>query len=152
MSTKRRSRTHHTWHNPVTAAILKSQIQRDVRSLKTDAMLHALIGANDAKLIDNAGRMAYITADAARASQISETDPDMRILHGMARALGELANGDGDRELHRLSISSGLTAAERLLPRCSVWAIGTAAIKLDELLATTEGLTVFHITKPTPQP
>lgn len=139
---------HHTWRNPVTAAILKSQIQRDLRSLQTDAMLHALIGANDPVLIDNAGRLAYITADAARACHIPNDEPDLRILHGAARALAELAANAGDRQQHRQSITSGLAAAQRLLPRCSVWAIGTAALRLDQLLAGPDGLTVHHITQP----
>jgi hypothetical protein len=134
--------------NPVASAILKRQIVADLRSMQTDAQIHAFIGANDAKLIDNAGRLAYITADAARACQLPENSPDMRIVSGMAHALADLANGHGDRELHRLAIQSGLLACERLLDQCSPWAIGTGAMKVDELINSAAGLTLHDITQP----
>lgn len=134
--------------NPVAAALMKRQIVADLRSMQIDAQLHALIGANDAKLIDNAGRLAYITADAARACKLPQDCPDMRIVSGMAHALADLANGHGDRELHRLAIQSGLAACERLLSQCSPWAIGTGAIKVDELINSPNGLTIHDITQP----
>lgn len=144
----RRQRLANPLRNPVAAAIIKRQIVADLRSLQTDAMLHALIGANDTALIDNAGRLAFITADAARSCQLPEGSPDMRIVSGMAHALADLANRHGDKSLHRLAIQSGLAACERLLAQCSPWAIGTAALKVDELINSAEGLTLFHITQP----
>ena len=144
----RRQRLANPLRNPVASAIIKRQIITDLRSLQTDAQIHALIGANDSKLIDNAGRLAYITAHAARACQLPETSPDMRIVAGMAHALADLANGHGDRELHRLAIQSGLLACERLLEQCSPWAIGTGALKVDELINSAAGLTLHDITQP----
>lgn len=144
----RRQRLANPLRNPVASAIIKRQIITDLRSLQTDAQIHALIGANDSKLIDNAGRLAYITADAARACQLPETSADMRIVAGMAHALADLANGHGDRELHRLAIQSGLLACERLLDQCSPWAIGTGALKVDELINSAAGLTLHDITQP----
>jgi len=70
---------------------------------------------------------------------VSDDSPDVRIIRGMGEALGDL-NADGRLEQHRHSIQSGLMAIERLLPLCSDWALGTAALKLDELLATTAGM------------
>lgn len=134
--------------HPVGAAIIKRQIMTDLRSLQTDAQIHALMGANDAKLIDHAGRLAYITAEAVRACKLPEGSPDMRIVAGMAHALAELANRQGDRELHRLAIQSGLLACERLLADCSPWAIGKAALQVDELIQSAAGLTLHDITRP----
>ena len=144
----RRQRLANPLRNPVASAIIKSRIVADLRSLQTDAMLHAMIGANDGKLIDNAGRLAFITADSARACKLPDEAPDMRIVAGMAHALADLANGTGNAELHRLAIQSGLGACERLLAQCSPWAIGTAAIKVDELINSPHGLTLFDITQP----
>lgn len=144
----RRQHLANPLRNPVAAAIIKRQILADLQSLQTDAMLHALIGANDAKLIDNAGRLAYITADAARACKLPEDGADMRIVAGMAHALADLAGGHGDRELHRLAVQSGLNACARLLGQCSPWAIGTGALKVDELINSPQGLTLHHITQP----
>ena len=134
--------------HPVGAAIIKRQIMTDLRSLQTDAQIHALMGANDAKLIDHAGRLAYITAESVRACQQPDDSPDMRIVAGMAHALADMANGQGDRELHRLAIQSGLAACERLLAQCSPWDIGTAALKVDELIHGPKGLTLFDIAPP----
>jgi len=144
----RRQRLANPLRNPVAASILKTRILKDLRELQTDAQLHALIGANDPKLIDNAGRLACITTDAARACKLPEDGADMRIVAGMAHALADLANNHGDRSLHRLSIQSGLLACERLLAQCSPWAIGTAAIKVDELINSPAGLTLHDITQP----
>jgi hypothetical protein len=144
----RRTRYANPLRNPVAAMLMKRQIVADLRSLQTDAQLHALIGANDSKLIDNAGRLAFITADAARACKLPDTSPDMRIVAGMAHALADLANHHGDRDLHRLAIQSGLLACERLLAQCSPWAIGTAALKVDELINSAAGLTLHDITQP----
>jgi len=139
--------------NPVAAAIIKRQIVADLRALQTDAMLHALIGANDAALIHHAGRLAYITADAARACQLPQDAPDMRHRRRpWPTALAELAANAGDKALHRLAITSGLNACQRLLDQCSPWAIGTGALKVDQLINSAEGLTVHHITQPSTQP
>lgn len=150
--TPRRRHLANPLRNPVAAAIIKRQIIADLRALQTDAMLHALIGANDAALIHHAGRLAYITADAARACQLPQDAPDMRIVAGMAHALAELAANAGDKALHRLAITSGLNACQRLLDQCSPWAIGTGALKVDQLINSAEGLTVHHITQPSTQP
>ena len=134
--------------HPVGAAIIKRQIIDSVRSLQVDAQLHALIGESDAHLIDRAGRLAYIAAEASQACGLPDDAPDRRIVEGMARALAELANGEGDRDLHRLAIQSGLAACERLLAQCSPWDIGTAALKVDELIHSPKGLTLFDIAPP----
>ena len=134
--------------DPVTSAILKKQIVSDINSMQTDAMLHALIGANDAKLIDNAGRVAFIASESVRLCKIeADNDPDMRIVAGMANALYDLSVGHGDKQIHKQSIASGLNACQRLLEQCSPWAIGISALKVDELINSAQGLTVAHITE-----
>lgn len=125
--------------NPVAAAILRAGIRRDVADLKTTAELQAWTGADAAKLVNSAGRMMWMVAGAAVACGVDEDSPDVRITRGMGEALGDLA-ADGRLEYHRPAIQSGLLALERLLPKCSDWALGTAALKLDELLATTAGM------------
>ena len=139
--------------NPVASALIKTQILKDIQSIQTDAMLHALIGANDTKLVDNAGRVAYIAAESARLCRIDKgsNEPDMRIIAGMANALYELATNTGDKAMHRLSITSGLHACQRLITQCIPWAIGLAALKVDEIIQKTQGLTVAHITQPSPE-
>ena len=125
--------------NPVAAAILRAGIRRDVADLKTTAELQAWTGADASKLVNAAGRMMWMVAGAAVACGVSDDSPDVRIIRGMGEALGDL-NADGRLEQHRPAIQSGLMAIERLLPLCSDWALGTAALKLDELLATTAGM------------
>ena len=51
-------------------------------------------------------------------------------------------------DFSRLAITSGLNACQRLLDQCSPWAIGTGALKVDQLINSAEGLTVHHITQP----
>jgi hypothetical protein len=132
--------------NPVAAALIKRQIIVDLRSLQTDAHIHALFGANDAKLIDHAARLAYISAHAGRACQQSDDSPDMRIIAGMAHALADLANHRGQPELHRMAIQSGLQACQRVLQHCNAWAIGTAALQFDEQVIHPDGIATHHIT------
>lgn len=119
--------------------MIRSRIRRDVSELKTSADLHAWTGANAAHLINSAGRMVWMVASAAVACGINEDDPDTRILRGMAEAVADLA-ADGRMEFHRPSIQAGLLAVERLLPKCSDWALGTAALDLDRLLGTSQGM------------
>jgi hypothetical protein len=145
MSRKRRPDPLANLRHPVGRAILKQRVQQQIRALQTEAALHALIGANDPVLVDRAGRLAYIAAEANRLCRLPDDSPEMRVIAGMSHALYELASGQGDRELHRLSISSGLGAVERLVARCNLWGIATAHLKLEELLAG-EGLSIHHIT------
>ena len=144
---KRRQRLANPLRHPVGAAILKRQIMLDLRSLLVDAQLHALIGANDPQLIDHGGRLAYITAQAARDCKLPE-GPDLRIVTGMAHALADLAGKRGDRDLHRLAIQSGLLAAERVLVQCDAWAIGKAALMVDQRIQSAAGLTLHDIAPP----
>lgn len=148
MSRKRRPDPLAHLRHPIGAAILKKKVEQQIRAMQTDAMLHILIGANDAALINEAGRLAYIAAEATRLSREPEDSPDMKIVAGMANALADLAARSGPPELHRLAIQSGLLAIERLLPRCNVWSIAKAHLQVEEILASAEGLTIFHITKP----
>ena len=132
--------------NPVAAAILRAGIRRDVADLKTTAELQAWTGADASKLVNSAGRMMWMVAGAAVACGVSDDSPDVRIIRGMGEALGDL-NADGRLEHHRPAIQSGLLAIERLLPKCSDWALGTAALKLDELLKAGKGMGTADLNK-----
>jgi len=131
--------------HPVGAAILKQKIMSDLRSMLTDAQIHAFLGENDARLIDGAGRLAFIAADAAKSCQLKD-GPDMNVVAGMANALLDLSQKRGDRELHRKSIQSGLLACGRIFEKCSPWAIGTAALRIDEALLR-QDLSLHNIIK-----
>lgn len=125
--------------NPVAAAMFRAAIRREVAELKTTAELQAWNGEHAAKLVNSAGRMMWMVAAAAVECNVHPDSPDLRVIRGMGEALGDLA-ADGRLEFHRPAIQSGLLAIERMLPVCSDWALGTAALKLDELLATTAGM------------
>lgn len=126
--------------NPVQVAVIRKGIKTDVAALEVSAKLHAITGANAAKLVNEAGRLSFIVGHAAAACGISESHPDMRIVRGLAEALGDLAADLRSLEQHRPAILSGCEALSRLLPLCNDWTLGTAAIELDHLLATAEGM------------
>ncbi len=132
--------------NPIRDAIMRRQITDWISKLETSGGLQAFLGANTPKLIADAGRVFFIAAESGRLCRLDQTTPDYRILGGAANAIAELAGGRGNEELHRAAIRSGLAAAHRIIEQCSVWAIGTASIKVEDLLDTPEGLTLFDIT------
>lgn len=125
--------------NPVAAAILRARIRQDMANLKTTAALQAWNGEHLPNLINSAGRLVYIVLAAAEACGYKADHPDMRVCMGMGEALGDLGQ-DKRLEFHRPAIQSGLLAIERLLPTLSDWAMGNAAIQLDQLLKAPQGM------------
>lgn len=131
--------------SPVEGVVFKMRIAKDVARLRTGAGLHAFMGADAAALCNLTGRLIYITAFAV-GKQWGDTDrPDARILLGAASALGDLMEHPDNLERHRGAIQSGLGAIDRLMPELSEWALAEGALRLDQLLQTTDGLTTGHI-------
>lgn len=129
----------------IEGVVFKMRIAKDLAHLRTEAGLHAFMGADAAALCNMTGRLIYITAFAV-GKQWGDTDhPDARILLGAASALGDLMEHPSDLERHRSAIQSGLGAIDRLMPELSEWALAEGALRLDQLLKTTEGLTTSHV-------
>jgi hypothetical protein len=132
--------------NPIEGVVFKMRIAKDVERLRTGAGLHAFMGADAEALCNLTGRLIYITAFAVGKQYGEATDnPDARILLGAASALGDLMDHPKDLERHRGAIQSGLAAIDRLMPDLSEWALAEGALRLDQLLKSTEGLTTGHV-------
>lgn len=119
---------------------LRHQIRADVHGLQIDAGIHSFTGNSADHLIDRSGRLCIITLSAATAAGYHQDHADMRIVRGMAEALGDLRARPKDIERHRRSIQSGLAAIDRLLLECDDLALAYAASELDRLLARPEGV------------
>lgn len=119
---------------PVHVATVRARIEADVQRLMTAAGLHCHIGDDPHQLANLFGRVVYIVCHAARAHGLHET-PEARILAGSANALADVVQTPAQLDQHRASITSGMAAAQRLLPRLDTWALVDGATELDELLA-----------------
>lgn len=131
----KRKPKHPSYRNPVGSAILKQQITRDVQRLKMEAELQAVWSANVKKLVTEAGSLLFITSFAAGECGIDAEEPDMRIMRGMASALGDIGEHPASLEQNRAAIVSGIAAIDRTIPRVSVWALGLGAVELDRCMA-----------------
>lgn len=121
-------------------ASLRQQIRADVRGLQIDAGIHSFAGNDANRLIDRSGRLCMMTLGAAAIAGYHADHPDMRIVRGMAEALGDLRARPQDIERHRRSVQSGLAAIDRLLLECDDLALAYAASELDRLLQRPEGV------------
>lgn len=110
--------------NAVTKAVLKNQLETFLSQLKASAELQALFGDAAHRLVHDSGILLFSVAYACSVCRVSDQEPDVRILRGMAQALGDLAERLQDIEQHRPAIQSGLAAIERLLPRLDIFALG----------------------------
>ena len=126
---------------------LLGMIKTDLCNLLITATIHAWTGEDGANLCNLGGRLCFVTAAAGGASGISPDHPDMRIVRGMASALGDLAANLGAVEQHRGSIKAGLAAIDRLLPLCGDMHIVQAAQQLDDMLASTQGMGTEDVRK-----
>lgn len=119
---------------------LATLIKADLQSLQTDAGIHTWTGDNGAKMVNLSGRLCFITAYAAKASGFAVDHPDIRIVRGMASALGDMAADLDGIERYRASLQSGLAAINRLLPLCDLMEVVQGSLKLDSMLATNRGM------------
>ena len=122
-------------HNTL-LAIIKS----DLRSLQTRAAIHAWTGEDGANLCNLGGRLCFIAACAGGMAGIAPDAPDMRIVRGMAEALGDLAANLSAVEQHRGSIKAGLAAIDRIFPLCNDLHLVQAAKQLDDMLECASGV------------
>lgn len=137
MKNKRRTLTKNTIENPITRSIIKRQIETSLITSRNAAGLQAVVGTSSEKLTEHAGKLLFAVARACESCRISKTDPDVRILRGMAGALELLARFPATLEDHRPAIQSGLDAIERLLPRLHIYAIGNGFLECDLAIAAT---------------
>ena len=121
-------------HNPVAQAMVRQQIEADIRALRTRAGIHAHMGADVPVLADACGRLVYVVAHAARLHGLEES-PEARILAGTANALGDIVAIPASLEANRPAVLSGLDACERLLPALNTWALAAGAKAMDAILA-----------------
>jgi hypothetical protein len=132
MRKRRHSYTDSVLRNPITRSIIKSQVETTLATLKTAAEMQALIGDAAQKLVLDSGMLLFAVANACETCRIDETEPDVRILRGMAGSLELLARFPATLEDHRPTIQSGLNAIERLIPRLDIFAIGNGFLTCDE--------------------
>lgn len=116
----------------------------DVRGLQIDAGVHAWTGDDGANMVNLSGRLCYIVTFAAAQAGVTADQLDMRIVRGMAEALGDFAADLDNVERYRPAIQSGLAALGRLLEVCTPFHIILAADDLEERLSTT-GITTHAI-------
>lgn len=132
--------------NPVGRAVLQRTIANEMATILRQAQMHAWVGQNPPRLINDAGRLVYVVLGAASASGWTTEHPDVRIMLGMSEALGDL-QADGDIERHRGAIQSGLLAAERLLPAMNALLMLQSAFELDAMLGGTAGMGTADVQK-----
>jgi hypothetical protein len=115
--------------------IERALIVRDWRSASIEGRIHALIGQDSAKLVNGAGRIAYVVLGAAAAASLSPDMTELRILRGAVNAIHEQAEEAVIDETRRASIIAGLEACERLLPLVTQRALAESALELHARLA-----------------
>jgi hypothetical protein len=101
-----------------------------------NAEIHALIGNDSDKLVNEAGRIFYVVLGAAIESGMSPDVPDVRILRGAVNAVYDQAGEAEINETRRLSIISGLQAARRITEVVAYKALVNTACDLHLKLKT----------------
>ncbi len=137
-------RTRHEACNPVTEAVVRHRIEGDIQRLRTEAGLQTYMGGDAARIANMAGRLVYVVCHAAGHHGLGET-PEARILAGTANALADLAESPASLERQRGAVISGLAAIDRLMPELSTWALAEGALRLEQLLQSSDGLTTGHV-------
>lgn len=120
-------------------ATIRAKLTAELQRLTRSAGLHAYTGHDHDKLVNDSGRLIYITAFACGAMEVGDT-PDTRILRGASEALGDIVACPAELERQRGAIISGLAAAARLMPDLPDWALGAGLVHLEQLLASTAGM------------
>ena len=140
-STGRRVR-YSTRRNPVAIAVMMSQAVSQMHALQTNAGLHSYMGGDWAKSINAIGRYLFVVNQAALDMGLDfDTAPEMRVITGAASALGDVHECPALFEQQRQALIQGVKAAASLQPKLPIAALVLAAIKLDDMLASPQGLT-----------
>jgi len=111
---------------------VKKEIHDAIKVLARGAGIATLFGDSASKIAAEAGVLLYTIAWACKPCGIDMSRPEIRIMRGMNRALGELANDIGTVESHRASIASGLEAMDRVLKDIDPIVIGTGFLDCKE--------------------
>lgn len=112
--------------NPVTQAVMRSQLKHVLSELQTEAGLQVYIGGDAKAIIKRVGKLCIVANNSAVECGIAPDSPDVRILAGMASTLLDLSRPGEDIERHRGALRSGLAACQRVLSRAGVWRAGKA--------------------------
>jgi hypothetical protein len=126
---------------------LLALIMRDLRGLQIDAGIHTWTGNDGAKMVNLAGRLCFITAFSAQRAGFQADHPDVRIVRGMAEALGDMAADLDNVERYRPVIQSGLAAIDRLFNQCDPLDMVLGSRELDMMLATSRGMGTADVRK-----
>ena len=113
--------------NLVQRALLARRWQKDAVA----AGIHAMIGEDAGKLVNYAGKTAYVILGACAAANLSADLPDIRILRGAVNAIYDQADQQAIPQERRLAIVSGLEACNRLLPLLTQRQVSDAALDLE---------------------
>jgi hypothetical protein len=142
-----RTPRYSTRRNPVAIAVLLSHATAQMRTLQTAAGLHSYLGGDWAKSINAIGRYLYVVNQAALDLGLNfDTAPAMRVITGAASALGDVHEHPAMFEQQRQALIQGVQAAASLQPSLPMAALVMAAIKLDDMLASPQGLTLHDFT------
>lgn len=132
-------KNRHEVINPVTEAVIRSRIEKDISRLRTAVGLQAYMGDDAARVANMAGRLVYIVCHAAGLHGLGET-PEARILAGTANALADIANTPEELDRQRGAVIAGISAIDRLMPKLHTLSLAAGAMELDRLINTTEGM------------
>lgn len=132
-------KNRHEVINPVTEAVIRSRIEKDIPRLRTAVGLQAYMGDDAARVANMAGRLVYIVCHAAGLHGLGET-PEARILAGTANALADIANTPEELDRQRGAVIAGISAIDRLMPKLHTLSLAAGAMELDRLINTTEGM------------
>jgi hypothetical protein len=113
--------------NMVERALLAQRWRKE----SVSAGIHAMIGEDAEKLVNTAGKTAYVILGACAAANLSHDLPDIRILRGAVNAIYDQADQQDIPEHRRASIVSGLEACNRLLPLLTQRQVSDAALDLE---------------------
>ena len=101
----------YTGMNPVARAVIAAKWS----DTALNAQIHAYIGGDGQKLVNEAGRVLFVVLGAAMATGLDADMPDIKIVRGAVNAIFDQAGEAVIDELRRASIISGLHASARLL-------------------------------------
>lgn len=145
------------FRNPIGSLFIKREIHRDLKRLQQTAELQAWGSEHAPRLVTDCVKLLFVVAfgvqELGEFAGFSTEHPDIRIMRGMASALGDLAARPQDLEQHRAAIQSGLAAAERVMTgifehedtrKAAIWALGVGTQELAKALAG-PGITVHTI-------
>lgn len=149
----RRARAAHGIDSLVGRAVLANAVRRDMEQIHRAAEIHAWTGNSAPELLDRCGRLVWVVLDAARVAGFAYETPEIRVIRGMAEALGDMRQ-DTDPDLHRQALQSGLEAIGRLLPMLNAFEMLRASQDLDSLLVRAHEMGTADLSKllPTPAP